>query len=162
MMRIFRAIPLGTALVIGLLTASPAWSCSCARTSAEEMYERVNAVLEGRVIDVNRGYLRLAWCAVRHLFGSDLDDYEDACGIRVTLEVSRCWKGSCEGSVFIATGRGGGDCGVPFQEGKSYLLYLEAVRPSLFGTNICMRPQLVEDASGDREILAVLTTSRGQ
>jgi len=59
--------------------------------------------------------------------------------------------------VLITTGRGGGDCGVPFEEGSSYLLYLAQVKPKVFETNICMRPQTLEHATEDRDAPARLT-----
>lgn len=152
-----RSVLSATIAVFAFSMAQTAWCCSCGGTSVQEMFGRADAVVEGQVVDVDRGYLRLAWCAVRGFFGSDLDDYDDACGVRVTLAVSRRWKGQEAPSVRIATGRGGGDCGVPFQKGQSWLLYLHAIRPRLFGTNICMRPQLSADAADDRQVLISVT-----
>ena len=58
----------------------------------------------------------------------------------------------------VATGRSGGDCGVPFQAGESYLLYLRKANVSVFATNICMRPLPSEMAAADREALSRLTS----
>jgi hypothetical protein len=131
------------------------------------MFGEVDAVVEGTVTDVNHGYLRLAWCGAKaladHVFHSDhfhRSDYEAECGVRVTLAVTRVWKGSVGDSLVLTTGRGGGDCGMPFEGDRSYLLYLGQLQPGVFTTNICMRPQPIEDAATDRDVLARLTGKR--
>ena len=160
--------PVRCATAIGTLAvafaARAALGCSCELTSAEELFRRVDAVVEGTVTDVNHGYLRLAWCQARSLVddvcGSDfmnMNRYDDECGLRVSLAVTHSWKGSAGESLRIITGRGGGDCGFPFEEAKSYLLYLREATPGVFYTSICMRPHAIEDASEDRQVLTGLT-----
>ncbi len=124
------------------------------------MFKAADAVVEGRAADVSRGYLRLAWCGVKEFFHGppeSLGPYEAECGVRVEFAVSRRWKGTTPDMMLITTGRGGGDCGVPFEEGVSYLLYLSQLKPNVFATNMCMRPQRLEDAADDRGALARLT-----
>ena len=151
-------------VAISTIAAGLAWrssfGCSCSLASAEEMFKDADAVVEGRAADVSRGYLRLAWCSVKafvHGLPESGDAAEAECGVRVEFAVSRRWKGTTADMMIIMTGRGGGDCGVPFEEGSSYLLYLAQVEPNVFATNICMRPQRLEQAADDREILAHLT-----
>ena len=149
-------------IAAGLLVAEPAWCCSCGASSVLAAYDNADAVVEGEVLDVNQGYVRLAWCAITSFFGADpYDDvYDASCGVHITLAVSHRWKGPEASVVKVATGRGGGDCGVPFEEGKGYLLYLEELRPGMFGTNICMRPRPIEESHGDREMLISLTADK--
>ena len=153
------------ATVVGALPLSePAWSCSCSRVSVEELFEAADAVYEGKVLDVDMGYLRLAWCSVKHLFGLGLSDLEVElnCGVRMTLEVTRRWKGQEAGVVQVMTGRGGGDCGVPLDEGTEYLLYLYELAPGIYGTNSCMRPRLASDCAEDRAGLESLIEGEGR
>ena len=124
------------------------------------MFKDADAVVEGRAADVSRGYLRLAWCSVKALFHGLPESSHAAeaeCGVRVEFAVSHRWKGTIADMVLITTGRGDGDCGMPFEEGSSYLLYLAQVKPNVFATNICMRPQKLEQATDDRDALARLT-----
>ena len=156
MKRLPRFLIMAAGTIASLLVAEPAWCCSCGASSVQQAYEHADAVVEGEVLDINWGYLRLAWCAMSSFFGADPSDYA-SCGVHMTLAVGHRWKGPEASVVKVATGRGGGDCGVPFEEGKSYLLYLYELRPDIFGTDICMRPRPIEESDGDREILKSLT-----
>jgi len=165
MTRACRTVGIG-ALALALW-AQAAHGCSCSLISAEELFGRVDAVVEGTVTDINHAYLRLAWCQVKMLaddvLGSrymNLNDYEAKCGLRVSVEVTRSWKGSTGASLLIVTGRGGGDCGMPFEEAKSYLLYLAEAAPGVFYTSICMRPHPIEGAFEERRVLARLTAQQ--
>jgi len=162
MTRAYRTVGIGTLALA--LWAQAAHACSCSLISAEELFGRVDAVVEGTVTDINHAYLRLAWCQVKMLaddvFGSqymNLSEYDAECGLRVSLEVTRSWKGSTGASLLIITGRSGGDCGMPFEAAKSYLLYLSEATPGVFYTSICMRPHPIEGASEERQVLARLT-----
>jgi len=147
-------------MLIGVAASEYAWPCSCEMSPPEKEFAGADAVVEAQVLDVDRGYIRLAWCRIRGFFGADIysDDFDAACGIRATVAVHQRWKGPESTTVRIATGRDGGDCGVPFQAGESYLLYLRQVNPSLFATNICVRPLPYEMAAADREALSRLTS----
>lgn len=119
------------------------------------MYGDADAVVEGRVVDVDWGFLRVAWCGIKTLLGADVEDAEVTCGVRVTLAVDRYWKQIDSATVEIATGRGGGDCGVRFEVGQAYLLYLRRAHhdPVVFATDICMRPQRLSEAAPDLLVL---------
>jgi hypothetical protein len=127
MIRLSRSLPFAVAVIFLTVTPEPAYACSCRLPSVKEAVTLSDAVVEGRVIDIDRGYLRLTWCEVKRFFGSLPADVEDSCGIQVTLEVNKRWKGEAQNAVQIATGRGGGDCGVPFELWRSYLVYLRNV-----------------------------------
>jgi len=135
-----------------------AWSCSCSARSVQELFEAADAVYEGKVVDVDMGYLRLAWCSIRYLFGFLPSEVEASCGVQMTIEVSHRWKGPESHLVRVATGRGGGDCGAVLGEGKECLLYLYELKPGMYGTNICMRPRLLNECAGDRDLLVSLST----
>ena len=49
---------------------------------------------------------------------------------------------------------------MPFEEGKSYLLYFREAIPGVFYTSICMRPHPIEGASEERQVLAQLTAQQ--
>ena len=152
------------AMALGVRAAH---GCSCARTSAAELFGRVDAVIEGTVTDVDHRYLQFAWCQAKSLAddvcGSefmDINEYDTECGLRISVAVTRSWKGPAGASLQIITGRGGGDCGPQLEVAKSYLLYLREATPGIYYTSICMRPNFLEAASEDREVLARLTSSQ--
>ncbi|MET3507177.1 hypothetical protein [Halalkalibacter oceani] len=82
-------------------------ACSCLENAGvEEALERAEAVFSGKVLDVKEqkgadGYLAKA----------------------VHFSVDRAWKGVDQTEVIIATGLGGGDCGIDFVVGEEYLVY---------------------------------------
>lgn len=82
-------------------------ACSCVENrGVEEALEQAEAVFSGRVLDVKEqkgadGYLAKA----------------------VHFSVDRAWKGVNETEIIIATGLGGGDCGIDFIVGEEYLVY---------------------------------------
>lgn len=149
------------ALVVLSLVATPGWTCSCTDNPPTEIaFATADAVLEGRVANVDQGYLRLVWCVARGSLGAYPEDSEQACGVRMTLAVNHRWKGPDAPTVRIVTGRGGGDCGCPLEEGKSYLLFLREAKPGVFYLNICMKHPLLEEASTDRALLEQLVQTR--
>ncbi len=107
------------------------YACSCsAPESVHEAYERATLVFEGRFIN-NEG---------------DERDY----ALPHNFLVSRIWTGPFVSSVTVYTGRGGGDCGYPFEGGHSYLVYAHYVDPGeVFSTNICSRTRPIESAGED-------------
>jgi hypothetical protein len=68
---------------------------------------------------------------------------------RVTLRVDRAWKGVESRRVVVITGMGGGDCGFPFQRGKSYLVYAHGTGDGLLSTGICGRTAPLGYADAD-------------
>jgi hypothetical protein len=82
-------------------------ACSCAEVpSAEAEFERSQAVLSGKVIEVREK---------RSLKGSRTKS--------VLFEVNNTWKGVEESQIIITTGQDSGDCGFDFKEGQEYLVY---------------------------------------
>jgi hypothetical protein len=68
---------------------------------------------------------------------------------RVTLRVDRVWKGVESRTVVVITGMGGGDCGFPFQRGKSYLVYAHGAGDGSLGAGICGRTAELAYADAD-------------
>jgi hypothetical protein len=61
---------------------------------------------------------------IRAVVGApDPDDSYANYGVRVTLEVTKSWKGAQLRRLTVLTGRGGGDCGVDFRKGSDYLVF---------------------------------------
>lgn len=58
-------------------------------------------------------------------------------GRKVEVEVVESFSGDVKGVVFIKTGFGGGDCGVPFQVGEEYLIRAGEPRNGLYSVGIC-------------------------
>lgn len=68
---------------------------------------------------------------------------------RVTFRVTEVLRGDLTDIVVVHTGRGGGDCGYAFQEGRSYLVYTHRSPGGLLTTTICSRTRRVEQAAED-------------
>lgn len=56
--------------------------------------------------------------------------------LEVIVRVERSWRGAGRKEVFIYTGVGGGDCGVPYVKGQRYFFFAQAVGGRL-RTDIC-------------------------
>ncbi len=108
----YRAYALAVILVTVLAMSAPrpALACSCVRLSPAEQFVMAEAVFVGRVADIDdsRDFIRA------------LDDPRHRL---IDLYVSEHWKGVDSNLMTVATGLGGGDCGLDFQPGKEYLVY---------------------------------------
>lgn len=71
----------------------------------------------------------------------------------VTLRVDRAWKGVDSRRFVVLTGMGGGDCGVPFRRGESYLVYAGGPSAGWPIASICGRTAPL--ARADADILAL-------
>lgn len=69
--------------------------------------------------------------------------------VMVTFIVQEYWKGVFSEPLVIHTGQGGGDCGYPFEDGESYLVYAYADEQGDLHANICSRTALLSDAAYD-------------
>ncbi|HXG83603.1 MAG TPA: hypothetical protein VNI84_06210 [Pyrinomonadaceae bacterium] len=70
----------------------------------------------------------------------------------VRFAVGEYFRGTAEKSVEIETGMGGGDCGIAFENGQSYLVYAYRNKETgKLGTGICTRTQVLSKASEDLE-----------
>lgn len=103
------------------LAAATAEACSCGDVPLQVHFRYSSAVFAAKVLAVNesreRGYS----------------------GILASVEVSEAWKGVRNGErVIIATGHGGGDCGVQFSPDSTYLVFAEpTLKKGRLTTSIC-------------------------
>jgi hypothetical protein len=63
-----------------------------------------------------------------------------------------------EGNVL--TGRGGGDCGVPFRAGDAYLVSAFSEKDGLLQTSICSAPRKTERADAALQVLRLRRDAR--
>jgi hypothetical protein len=70
----------------------------------------------------------------------------------VTFTVNRAYRGGVEGTIQIATGSSGADCGYPFEVGDRYLVYAHDSGGTL-STGICSRTRPLSKAAEDLEYL---------
>ena len=117
------------AALIFRASAPEAGMCSCAeaRTDAEALQHNP-VVFEGRVIRSRRA---------RRSHG----EYSRV--VRVyTFHVTRWRKGTPRQVVEVQTGMGGGDCGIVFRRGRTYMVYAGTDDQGRLGTSICSGPYL--------------------
>ena len=72
--------------------------------------------------------------------------------VLVRFKVEILWKGNNASQVAIRTGRGSGDCGLPFAVGERYLVYAYGPENAL-ESNICQRTTSLSEAAVDLRIL---------
>jgi hypothetical protein len=144
-----------------LLRASDLLACSCAGpASPEEQFASADVVFRGTVTaKVDRlSLFRKAWITLQALVGHDpdfdMDTYMNSQGFKVKFSVREMWRGPGERTLQLYTGRGGGDCGVPFQVGTEYLVYAWCDGDGDCFTIICGRTRRIENAAADLRYLA--------
>jgi hypothetical protein len=105
---------------------APCAACTCLRADGY----RVGAIEPGGTVFAGRPV------AVR-------DSFVVAGSVRwrtriYTFAVDRGWAGRLSGTLYVWSGRGGGDCGYVFDLGRSYLVYAdEGARPAQLWTGDC-------------------------
>ena len=135
-------------LAASLMVSPAANACSCAAATDEQLLERSDLVFEGEVVDSGLRYWRVALSMLQSVFGvDDQEDYERRWGIKLEFSVERSWKGDAGEYVDLFTGRGGGDCGYPFEQGTKYLVFASRGKDGELVTSICERPAPIEQAS---------------
>ncbi len=101
-----------------LLFARAAAACSCINQTQEQNFARSPFVFAGVVEKIEE----------------TADDPER----RVTFRVMQWWKGEqLERTIDVWTGRGGGDCGYPFETGQSFLVMANRMIDNRLATGIC-------------------------
>jgi Carboxypeptidase regulatory-like domain len=125
------------AVMAGLIGARAAEACSCVESGAAcEDYWKASAVFLGRVESVAREAAK----PPSRMPGTR----------RVTLSVIEAFSGVQKGTVEVATGSGGGDCGFAFREGAEYVVYAQRHDPGApLTVSICSRTREVSQAGGD-------------
>jgi hypothetical protein len=136
--------------------ATPAEACSCiGEIPACQRVWISDAVFVGRVLNItnveDEQEPRRAFLESR----------------RVTLEVLEQFRGrsllvpDSASTVEVFTGQGGGDCGIAFKKGESYLVFANASKgvQSLLRTGLCDRTRELSRAQEDLPYLRALATS---
>jgi hypothetical protein len=142
-----------------IVAAVDVQACSCSRPSAAEQFASADLAFAGEVVDVEDRYhfFRRLWWSVLALLDRDpfmeLSDYETYTGLEFTFAVERTWRGPASKTIRVVTGRGGGDCGVPFERGKRYLVYGYKSAHGEWHTNICTRTRPADAAAEDLAFL---------
>ena len=154
-----RRLPLAL-LILALFSSLDVQACSCVgRDPFRQQFERADAVFVGRVVGVKDRFhvFRRLWMYFLDATGRD---YERHYGYAYTFSVERVWRGPGARTVTILTGRGGGDCGYPFERGRDYLVYGYRNDSDVWSTDICTRTSEVADAAEDLSLLAALPAVR--
>ena len=153
-MNITRAVVFFSVLVTFLGRPDPATACSCRPgLPVRDALRESDAVYFGKVI------------ASRDM---DVTERGSSLNIGYTFRVSRAWKGVSTDTVEVGTARGSTACGVHFEVGEEYLVYVYAGRDSAayltsllgekltqtsegvaYWTNTCMRTTHVRYAQED-------------
>lgn len=164
--RLFRS-PIGYLLLLLVLHAQTLLACSCASPGAPaQQFASADVVFRGTVtarVD-RQTVLRRAWTTFLALIGRETDfameTYARSHGFEVEFSVERMWRGPASREMAIFTGRGGGDCGVPFEVGKEYLVYGWCDDEDDCFSIICSRTSVIENAAEDLRYLASRTALR--
>ena len=74
--------------------------------------------------------------------------------LKVTVAISRTWKGTKGKTVVVTTASSGAACGYGFKKGTSYLVYCystskKPVKAAPLRTNICTRTRPLASSKGD-------------
>lgn len=121
-----RYLAVASAFVL-LLAAERAHACSCMAIDPATAFRQADAVLEGRVSQVEPVGQR---------------------ALRVTLEVVQSWKGVDAEEVVVETASNSAACGVSFAVATSWLVY--ATRDGdVLRAGLCSRTARIEDAQDD-------------
>lgn len=131
-------VPSVLALVLAL-SGEPMAACSCAYIPEQDhaciSYPNTDAVFSGRVASVS-------------VARSDSEFWGPR--LRVfRFEILEGFSGVDGAVVDVRTGMGGGDCGVDFEEGKSYFVYARRMEDGSLSTSICSRTRPLDQAAAD-------------
>ncbi len=132
-----------TTLIV-LIIPSPAYACSCLRTPPLESLETSAAVFSGRVIDIEG--IPLPGPGVFSTFMP----------VKVTIQVSKVWKGPSDETLVIRTALEGASCGLgrTFMIGEEYLVYAYASGDgSELRAGLCSRTAQISNAQEDLAVL---------
>ena len=141
-------------VLAGMLFASSAIACQCGATDPPALaLKSSSSVFSGQAVAVNDQYGVFRRLGDRlGVSKPDASSYEEHLrryGFEITFEVSSVWKGPVKKRLTVFTGRGGGDCGIPFAVGGRYLVYADSSAGTLLYTSIWTRTNLLASASSD-------------
>lgn len=139
-------ISVAAAVLVILLTASSAFSCSCISNGPPcQSFGNTAAVFIGTPTEVKQTTAKLT---------SSDEEYPQRL---FTFQVQEPFRGVNTAQIEVRTGMGGGDCGYNFRLGERYLVYASFdAANGLYGTSICTRTRPVSDAAEDLEYISGL------
>jgi hypothetical protein len=126
---------LGALVAASATLAAPpaACACSCEPTDLAARSDAAAAVFEGRVRAVAReGSAEVG-----------------PSRLRVTLEVVQTWKGADAEEIVVTTMTDSAACGVPFEPGRSYLVFAASDGANALSTGLCGGTKPREEADED-------------
>lgn len=125
----------GSLLVVNTTTAS---ACTCVFPAPpKDSLEKSTAVFVGKVVDID--------VPSKMIFRSSDP-------VKVTLEVSKIWKGPDYKTLVLTTARDGASCGYSFKQDEEYVVYAYGEEDKL-STDICRRTKLLASAQEDLQEL---------
>jgi len=129
-----------------VVRAEDARACSCGSAGVPpcEAAWRADAVFAGTVRSIEQ---------VDQLDGSPYRSN------LVTIEIERGFINASPGTIQVATGTGGGDCGYRFVSGRRYLVYAWRTESGRLSTGSCSRTRPLEEAGEDVAYLATVAQS---
>ncbi len=142
--------------VVGLVAAllpSEGFACSCGeRPTPAQAFSETPAIRLVTVTKVrDRSWFgKRLWYSLFHPESPEYEEYISRFGFEITASVDTTFKGPPASAVRFLTGRGGGDCGLPFEKGRRYLVYLGSfAADGLSIVGYCSRTAPLENASED-------------
>ena len=133
--RLLGSLLLGALVAASAALAAPpaARACSCEPTDLAARSDAATAIFEGRVRAVAReGSAEVG-----------------PSRLRVTLEVVQTWKGADAEEVVVTTMTDAAACGVPFEPGRSYLVFAASDGASALSAGLCGGTKPREEADED-------------
>lgn len=113
MRRVLLVLSLAAAMLPA--TISPAWACSCAAVSPEELARSAKVVFTGRARAVT----------------------DDGTTLVTRFTAGIVYKGSVPRHLEVVTSNQSAACGFPFREGQRYTVFGGKVRGGEMSTNLC-------------------------
>ncbi|WP_339251114.1 hypothetical protein NSQ43_13860 [Sporosarcina sp. FSL W8-0480] len=117
-----------------------AYACSCVMAPPpEEALDQADAVFTGEVVEIIEN-------------GKLIRGY----GKTIHFKVNEVWKGIEGSEAVVTTGLHDGDCGLPFEKGKKYLVYAsmsDMYVANTLSTTICHRTTELAYATEDINVL---------
>ncbi|MEN3329977.1 MAG: hypothetical protein V7638_4784 [Acidobacteriota bacterium] len=145
-------------VIVFSLAGTNAMACSCMNPGTPcESYGKAAAVFVGTVTGVRDSEQQKAKDLTERRKQEDSGEI-DWTPMAYKFAVEQAYLGIPGSEVEIFTGRGGGDCGVPFQTGQRYLVYAYRYKDKL-STSICQRTKPFNKATEDIAFLGTLSSA---
>lgn len=140
--------------ILFTMLAGQAYGCSCAapigdvKLAVSQAYKGASSVVVAQAVSIEKQKVRQAW----------MDKKDEGIDGEITRFVTvDSWKGSHGESFATKTTMGGGMCGMSFEKGKAYLLYLYGPdKEGYYSASICSRSIKLEGAKEDLGILKTI------